>query len=113
MAAINCAEVGNRHFNRAGSSWHPAICSNIKGAVDRGDDLSSGDSLLPAWRKLVFLKMRVVEACIFEALQDQVGCGARFFAASNAAADGICESLKKIRGAAAGQGVADDAGDGI
>src|SRR6266567_2739783 len=113
MAAINCAEVGNRHFNRAGSSWHPAICSNIKGAVDRGDDLSGGDSLLPAWRKLIFLKMCVGEACIFEGLQNQVGCGARFFAAGNAAADGVGESLKKIRGAAASQGVADDASDGV
>ena len=57
--------------------------------------------------------MRVVEAGVFECLQDQVGCGARFFTASDAAADRVGESLKKIRGAAAGQGVADDAGDGV
>src|SRR5438876_7866669 len=113
MATVNCAEVGNRHLNRAGSSGHPAICSNVKGAADRADDFSGGGSLLPAWRKLVFLKMRVVEAGVFECLQDQVGCGARFFTASDAAADRVGESLKKIRGAAAGQGVADDAGDGV
>src|SRR5437660_6187159 len=113
MATINCAEVGDGHFNRTGSARNPAICSNVKRAADRADDFSGGGSLLPAWSELVFLKMRVVETCIFEALQDQVGCGARFFAASNAAADSVGESFEKIRGAAAGQGVADDAGDGV
>src|SRR5207302_960958 len=63
MATVNCAEVGNRHLNRAGSSGHPAICSNVKGAADRADDFSGGGSLLPAWRKLVFLKLRIWNSC--------------------------------------------------
>src|SRR5437660_9071005 len=113
MATINCAEVGDGHFNRTGSARNPGICSNVKRAADRADDFSCGGSLLPAWSELVFLKMRVVETGVFEGLQDQLGCGTRFFAASNAATDGVGESLKKIRAAAAGQGIADDAGDGV
>ena len=111
MAVIDWAKIHNGHFNRPLRARHPAIGSYKERAMDGGDEFSCGDSLLPPGLELIFLKMCVAEACSFQSLEYQIGGSLRFFAASDPAADGVSEAFEKIRCAAAGQRITNNARD--